>query len=64
MDFERARLNMIEQQIRTWDVLDQDILDLLLVVRREDFVPAAWRAMAFTELAGVPNAVQVGPLNS
>ena len=39
MNFERARFNMIEQQIRTWDVLDQEVLDLLYVVRREEFVP-------------------------
>ena len=39
MDFEQARFNMVEQQIRTWDVLDQRVLDLLLEVRREDFVP-------------------------
>ncbi len=39
MDFEQARFNMVEQQIRTWDVLDQDVLDLLFEVRREDFVP-------------------------
>jgi protein-L-isoaspartate(D-aspartate) O-methyltransferase len=41
MNIEQARFNMIEQQIRPWNVLDQDILDLLLVVKREDFVPAA-----------------------
>jgi len=50
MDFERARFNMIEQQIRPWDVLDQDVLDLFSVLRREDFVPPAWRAMAFTDM--------------
>ena len=55
MDFERARYNMVEQQIRPWDVLDQDVLDqdvldLLLVVRREDFVPPAYRAIAFTDM--------------
>ncbi len=50
MDIERARFNMIEQQIRPWDVLDQDVLDLLTVVKREEFVPAAWRAMAFTDM--------------
>jgi protein-L-isoaspartate(D-aspartate) O-methyltransferase len=43
MDIERARYNMIEQQIRPWNVLDQDVLDLLSVVRREDFVPPAYR---------------------
>ncbi len=50
MDFERARYNMVEQQIRPWDVLDQDVLDLLIRVRREDFVPAAYRTMAFTDM--------------
>jgi protein-L-isoaspartate(D-aspartate) O-methyltransferase len=50
MDIERARYNMIEQQIRPWNVLDQDILDLLSVVRREEFVPPAHRAMAFTDM--------------
>jgi protein-L-isoaspartate(D-aspartate) O-methyltransferase len=50
MDFEQARFNMIEQQIRTWDVLDQSVLDLLYVVRREDFVPAPWRSLAFADL--------------
>jgi len=50
MDFERARFNMVEQQIRPWDVLDQDVLDLMLTVRREDFVPPAYRAMAFTDM--------------
>lgn len=50
MDFERARFNMVEQQIRPWDVLDQDVLDLLFVVRREDFVPPAYRELAFSDL--------------
>jgi protein-L-isoaspartate(D-aspartate) O-methyltransferase len=50
MDFERARFNMVEQQIRPWDVLDQEVLDLLFAVRREDFVPPAYRAMAFTDM--------------
>ncbi len=50
MDFEQARFNMIEQQIRPWDVLDQGVLDLLGAVRREDFVPAAYRSMAFTDM--------------
>jgi protein-L-isoaspartate(D-aspartate) O-methyltransferase len=34
MDVERARYNMVEQQIRTWEVLDQQVLDLLFTVRR------------------------------
>ena len=50
MDFEQARFNMIEQQIRTWDVLDQDVLNLLGAVKREDFVPAAYRSLAFTDM--------------
>ena len=50
LDIAQARFNMIEQQIRPWDVLDQDVLDLLEVVRREDFVPPAQRLLAFTDL--------------
>jgi protein-L-isoaspartate(D-aspartate) O-methyltransferase len=50
LDISRARFNMIEQQIRPWDVLDQDVLDLLGVVKREDFVPPALRALAFTDM--------------
>jgi len=49
-DIEQARYNMVEQQIRTWEVLDQDVLDLLFVVKREDFVPAKYRAIAFADL--------------
>jgi len=47
---ERARFNMIEQQIRPWDVLDLDVLALLSHVRREDFVPLAHKALAFTDM--------------
>lgn len=47
MNTEQARFNMIEQQIRPWDVLDPSVLSLLAVVKREDFVPAAYRSMAF-----------------
>ncbi|MET0348466.1 MAG: protein-L-isoaspartate O-methyltransferase [Rhizobacter sp.] len=47
MSIEQARFNMIEQQIRPWDVLDQGVLSLLAVVKREDFVPAEHRAKAF-----------------
>src|SRR5215831_19074688 len=50
MDIEQARFNMIEQQVRTWEVLDQDVLDLLFAVRREEFVPAAYRSVAFADL--------------
>jgi protein-L-isoaspartate(D-aspartate) O-methyltransferase len=50
IDLERARFNMIEQQIRPWDVLDLDILELLNQVRREEFVPAAHRSLAFVDM--------------
>ncbi|MEZ5630987.1 MAG: protein-L-isoaspartate O-methyltransferase [Burkholderiaceae bacterium] len=50
MNVEQARFNMIEQQIRPWDVLDSHVLDLLAAVRREDFVPAAHRQLAFADL--------------
>ena len=50
MNVEQARFNMVEQQIRPWDVLDTSVLDLLSVVRREDFVPAAHRSQAFMDL--------------
>lgn len=49
MNTEQARFNMIEQQIRPWDVLDAGVLSLLAVVRREDFVPAETRALAFMD---------------
>jgi protein-L-isoaspartate(D-aspartate) O-methyltransferase len=49
-DYEQARYNMVEQQIRTWDVLDQRVLDLLFAVKREEFVPPAYRALAFGDL--------------
>lgn len=50
MNLEQARANMVEQQIRPWEVLDQDVLDLLYVVPREDFVPAAERNLAFVDM--------------
>jgi protein-L-isoaspartate(D-aspartate) O-methyltransferase len=50
VNFEQARSNMVEQQIRTWEVLDQAVLDLLYAVPREDFVPAACRTLAFADL--------------
>jgi protein-L-isoaspartate(D-aspartate) O-methyltransferase len=49
MNVEQARFNMIEQQIRPWEVLDQGVLSLLAVVQREQFVPAACRALAFID---------------
>jgi protein-L-isoaspartate(D-aspartate) O-methyltransferase len=50
MDYELARHNMIEQQIRPWEVLDQRVLDLLARVKREDFVPPLYRALAFADM--------------
>jgi protein-L-isoaspartate(D-aspartate) O-methyltransferase len=50
MDFEQARFNMVEQQIRPWEVLDPEVLDLMMTVRREDFVPEAYRSIAFADL--------------
>ena len=50
MNLEQARNNMVEQQIRTWEVLDQDVLDLLYVVPREEFVPPEHQALAFSDL--------------
>jgi len=50
MNIEQARFNMVENQIRPWEVLDQQVLDLLYVVKREEFVPAAYRTLAFSDL--------------
>ncbi|HWT18101.1 MAG TPA: rRNA adenine N-6-methyltransferase family protein, partial [Variovorax sp.] len=64
---ERLRFNMIEQQIRPWDVLDLEILDLLAAIRREDYVPPAHRALAFFDMeiplgdGSVPGQVMLAP---
>lgn len=50
MNLEQARFNMVEQQIRPWEVLDQQVLDLLFEVRREEFVPEQHRALAFADM--------------
>jgi protein-L-isoaspartate(D-aspartate) O-methyltransferase len=50
MNTELARHNMIEQQIRPWQVLDPGVLSLLAAVRREDFVPAKRKALAFVDM--------------
>ena len=50
MDMEQARFNMIEQQIRTWEVLDPEVLDLLAAVKRECFVSAAHQPLAFADI--------------
>src|SRR5687767_8975816 len=50
IDLERARFNMVEQQIRPWEVLDTRVLDLLHRVKREEFVPPAHKELAFADL--------------
>ena len=50
MDIEQARFNMIESQVRTWEVLDQAVLDTLAAVRREEFVPPQYRSLAFVDM--------------
>ena len=50
MNYEQARFNMVEQQIRPWEVLDPDVLGLLFKVKREDYVPARYRDLAFTDV--------------
>jgi protein-L-isoaspartate(D-aspartate) O-methyltransferase len=65
MDLNQARFNMIEQQIRPWEVLDPQVLELLSVVHREDFVPLAHKALAFVDmeipLGTAPNQVMLAP---
>jgi protein-L-isoaspartate(D-aspartate) O-methyltransferase len=65
MDLNQARFNMIEQQIRPWEVLDPQVLELLSVVHREDFVPLAHKALAFVDmeipLGAAPNQVMLAP---
>jgi protein-L-isoaspartate(D-aspartate) O-methyltransferase len=50
MNIEQARFNMVEQQIRTWEVLDPAILELLFEVKREQFVPPEHASLAFADL--------------
>jgi protein-L-isoaspartate(D-aspartate) O-methyltransferase len=65
MDMNQARFNMIEQQIRPWEVLDPNVLSLLSTVRREDFVPLAHKALAFVDmeipLGAAPSQVMLAP---
>ena len=49
-DLERARHNMIAQQIRPWEVIDKRVLDALQVIPREDFVPGGYRGLAFADI--------------
>jgi protein-L-isoaspartate(D-aspartate) O-methyltransferase len=50
MDLEKARFNMVEQQVRTWDVLDQAVLDLMVTLPRDAFVPDAYRNLAYADI--------------
>ncbi len=64
MDFEQARFNMIEQQIRPWEVLDSEVLDTLALVKRELFVPPAYAALALADLEipiGGPGQIMLAP---
>jgi protein-L-isoaspartate(D-aspartate) O-methyltransferase len=63
MNIEQARFNMIEQQIRPWEVLDQKVLNIIADVPREEFVPATYMNLAFTDMC-VPigyNEVMMAP---
>ena len=65
MNFEQARFNMIEQQLRPARVLNPDVLDMLFMVKREEFVPAAYRRLAFADtelpLGGAAGACMFAP---
>ena len=50
LNFEHARFNMVEQQVRPWEVLDARVLSLLESIHREDFVPVRYRKLAFADL--------------
>jgi protein-L-isoaspartate(D-aspartate) O-methyltransferase len=51
MNFDQARFNMVEQQVRPWEVLDERVLTVLESTHREDFVPVRYRKMAFADIA-------------
>jgi len=51
MNFDHARFNMVEQQVRPWEVLDSRVLSLLESIHREDFVPVKYRKLAFADLS-------------
>jgi len=50
MNFERARFNMVEQQVRPWEVIDERVLQQMESIQREDFVPVRYRKLAFADL--------------
>ncbi|MCM2306582.1 MAG: protein-L-isoaspartate O-methyltransferase [Sulfuritalea sp.] len=66
MNFEQARFNMVEQQLRPARVLDPEVLDVLFVVKREEFVPPAHRRLAFADteipLGGGASAHMFSPI--
>jgi len=51
MNFEQARLNMVEQQIRPWEVLDQTVLETITAIPRDEFVPPTYRTLAYSDTA-------------
>lgn len=51
MNFERARFNMVEQQVKPWEVIDERILEQFEAIQREDFVPVRYRKLAFADLS-------------
>ena len=62
-EIEQARFNMIEQQVRTWDVLDERVLDTMKTIPRENFVPEQYRSLAFADI-NIPlgnDQVMMGP---
>lgn len=50
MDSSQARFNMVEQQVRTWEVLDQGVLDAMLALPREHFVPETYKRLAYSDI--------------
>ncbi len=50
MNFEQARFNMVEQQVRTWEVLDEAVLDLMERTPRDAFVPEDYRPLAYADI--------------
>lgn len=50
MDFDQARFNMVEQQVRSWEVLDRRVLGVLATLHREDFVQPQYRKLAYADL--------------
>lgn len=51
MNFDRARFNMVEQQVRPWEVLDSRVLEVMETIHREDFVPVKYRKLAFADMS-------------